>query len=1422
MSTEHEDCRSFSSLPVLVGMILLLIAGLLPIPGFAATCNDNVTGEHLSNAKGGSATTDLAVTGPCEVAAGTYTFRNINIYKLSTAQTGGSLKFDDAKIDLFAESILVESEGSMIAGSEEAPVKGPITIHLWGAETDPGITCKSDNVGHCGVPDTIWGKNPAPSMMNPVLNPKSCQATPVPLPGGITKDCFYDYGTLDESDMGTNPTAYFGHKVLAVSYGGTLQLFGAKGATYCASYPCPDDDPALSPSNSGTSWLRLNGSLKTGASSLTVNGVVDWEIDDHIVVTTTDYLPGHSEELIITKITPGTDSTTIEFTNAKPGVTGVEWPHNGTVYDYTGVVPARLGLNKTTAETRAAVALLTRSIRIISEGNTPPVAPDYATTFPPAPTDGTVGYYFGGHTIVRQGFLSYQVQGVEFQQLGQGGAMMHYPVHFHLARRTPQPVPPTPPDTEPGSPVTFVKDCSIHDSMTRWITLHGTEGVLLARNVGYASIGHGYYLEDGTETDNKLYANIGVFARAAVNNVQNPRQVPGILTRSDINVGADGFDNFPYFTDANHPSAFWITNGENDFEYNQASGAGTCGACYWFVPAAISGVSQTEHWYGYAGEQVTANRAGITPLKEFLGNSCSSAMNGFQVNSDTAACNGVNFRTSPPKPNTTLVMLPSAGANKNFPPKANDTYWPIVTSGHKPTRCAAVDSDPNNVTADCSTTKICSNGDESNCAVTVLDGFTTSFTWAQQNFAAIWLRPLWALVINSVISDIQNGGINFVTSGDFSKASVINGFWALARKTVFIGSTQWQNPSSGLSDNPLASNAGPFNPFASKSDPTVKGLTCAVDPNSGAYNSLNCLSKDEGVSIQLSNFSDFQRFFSVYDGPAYQDSNAYLNIHPTYLTSDGTVTGKLIEGNPTGNCQPNAGVGDPCVKTGFMNSSVAGLRADQLNQKCYLPNAGIGWKQPNGFYYSPAFHSTNLFFNGVDIRHFVTEPLFLPGTFDTDVTALKQQYCYWAATAQPGTFTGFTDIDRETVLNDDDGSLTGLTSSVNIPVLTPTSTPTPLSETLSVNKESFFNAPVCTYECASDVPANPTKNARLQPNTADTSPYEYVTASIYPECADSVPLPKPGEIVPIRFCKDKNWGSGCTTSDPKQVNSCVGIPLFRQYLTDGETAGLAQQKRMMGQDTFQRSGLTVNNGSYYIDTTVSKKKQGTLTGDGPCFGAKTDGFCPAESPNVFVGGGIYDLFFLYAKKTTAQTYTMYLGKGHPEDLGDTNVKFGYVSIDTAKYTFKEAGKGELPNLWSSIYNEDTGYLTLTVNMSSLADQFDFTKNIPNTTVPLGKEQCQPASMCAWKVDGKNNTCQCNISDPDNYLYDECHAKNAAGNDAICSWSVKDLDCPAQGCPGLQITFPDYTPDDAADHHRPGDRIVQLRPQLRKKLERSFR
>ncbi|NJN46084.1 MAG: hypothetical protein HC808_05935 [Candidatus Competibacteraceae bacterium] len=72
--------------------------------------------------------------------------------------------------------------------------------------------------------------------------------------------------------------------------------------------------------------------------------------------------------------------------------------------------------------------------------------------------------------MIRQGVAKAQIQGVEFYQLGQGGRMGRYPIHFHMTRKTP--------------PDTYVKDSSIHDSMTRWITLHGTQDVLLARKCG--------------------------------------------------------------------------------------------------------------------------------------------------------------------------------------------------------------------------------------------------------------------------------------------------------------------------------------------------------------------------------------------------------------------------------------------------------------------------------------------------------------------------------------------------------------------------------------------------------------------------------------------------------------------------------------------------------------------------------------------------------------------------------------------------------------------------------------------------------------------------------------------------------------------------------------------------------------------------
>jgi hypothetical protein len=87
----------------------------------------------------------------------------------------------------------------------------------------------------------------------------------------------------------------------------------------------------------------------------------------------------------------------------------------------------------------------------------------------------------------------------------------------------------------------------------------------------------------------------------------------------------------------------------------------------------------------------------------------------------------------------------------------------------------------------------------------------------------------------------------------------------------------------------------------------------------------------------------------------------------------------------------------------------------------------------------------------------VIDPLFQDNTYITDYAAGKRDYCFPNDTM----FNGFTAIDRQTELSDDDGSLTGLgKESVK---------DNDSRETISVNEDSFFNAPTETPECLSNI-----------------------------------------------------------------------------------------------------------------------------------------------------------------------------------------------------------------------------------------------------------------------------------------------------------------------------------------------------------------
>ena len=138
-----------------------------------------------------------------------------------------------------------------------------------------------------------------------------------------------------------------------------------------------------------------------------------------------------------------------------------------------------------------------------------------------------------GHTMYHRdstGSISY----TEFRHLGKDGTLGRYSLHFHLCG-----------DTMRGASVV---GASIWDSHNRWITIHGTNYLVVRDCVGYRSRGHGFFLEDGTETCNVLDRNLAVQAYIAK---PLPQQV------------------LPY--DKNDGSGFWWANCLNSFTRNTAA-----------------------------------------------------------------------------------------------------------------------------------------------------------------------------------------------------------------------------------------------------------------------------------------------------------------------------------------------------------------------------------------------------------------------------------------------------------------------------------------------------------------------------------------------------------------------------------------------------------------------------------------------------------------------------------------------------------------------------------------------------------------------------------------------------------------------------------------------------------------------------------
>jgi hypothetical protein len=249
-------------------------------------------------------------------------------------------------------------------------------------------------------------------------------------------------------------------------------------------------------------WARLGASAKAGETSVTLaEPVQGWRAGDRVVLTATDhqYRATTSTE---ERLITAVDGSKLTLDKA------LEHPHRG-AGDYRG-----------------EVANLSRNVIVES------AAPDGLR----------------GHTMYHRnsaGAISY----AEFRHLGKKGVLGRYSLHFHLAG-----------DTMRGS---YVIGASIWDSDNRWLTVHGTNYLVVRDCVGYKSLGHGFFLEDGTEVFNVFDRNLAIGARRT-------KALPNQVLPFDQNEGA----------------GFWWANSLNSFTRNVAADNDLYGFRYEATPTS--------------------------------------------------------------------------------------------------------------------------------------------------------------------------------------------------------------------------------------------------------------------------------------------------------------------------------------------------------------------------------------------------------------------------------------------------------------------------------------------------------------------------------------------------------------------------------------------------------------------------------------------------------------------------------------------------------------------------------------------------------------------------------------------------------------------------------------------------------------------
>ncbi|KAG2496270.1 hypothetical protein HYH03_005503 [Edaphochlamys debaryana] len=220
-------------------------------------------------------------------------------------------------------------------------------------------------------------------------------------------------------------------------------------------------------------YTNLNQTVRKGGNSITINGDVNWEVGDTIVIATSSWNGTEADEAVVTAI----DKVSV------PGCVVLSLDR-AMLYDHVGAIHTQPGAAD--LDMRAEVAVLTRNVLFTGDWQ-------------------SRKYMYGATLMVNSPRnmprALIRFDNVEVTQSGQAFRLGRYSLHWHMHG-----------DVNYQS---WVRGCAIHHTYNRAITIHGTHRAIIQNVTAYRTMGHTFFLEDGIESGNLIENNIGIDVRAS-------------------------------------------------------------------------------------------------------------------------------------------------------------------------------------------------------------------------------------------------------------------------------------------------------------------------------------------------------------------------------------------------------------------------------------------------------------------------------------------------------------------------------------------------------------------------------------------------------------------------------------------------------------------------------------------------------------------------------------------------------------------------------------------------------------------------------------------------------------------------------------------------------------------------------------------